>query len=68
MDVIIVVDMQVSLLNGPPKHDLQGVVQRINLLTSMVRKQFGKVIWIRHCGKAGGGFERDTRGWSFCQN
>ncbi|EJN15524.1 hypothetical protein PMI42_00899 [Bradyrhizobium sp. YR681] len=30
-----VVDMQVGLLNGPPKHDLQGVVQRINLPTAM---------------------------------
>jgi nicotinamidase-related amidase len=65
VDVIIVVDMQVGLLNGPPKRDLQGVIQRINLLTSMVRKQFGKVIWIRHCGKPGNGFERDTSEWSF---
>lgn len=65
MDVILVVDMQIGLLNGPPKHDLHGVVQRINLLTSMVRDHAGKVIWIRHCGKAGDGFERDTDGWSF---
>ena len=65
MDLIIVVDMQVGLLNGPPKHDLEGVIQRINLLTGMVRRQNGKVIWIRHCGKAGDDFERDTAGWSF---
>lgn len=65
MDVLIVVDMQVGLLDGPPKHDLAGVIRRINLLTSMVRKQSGKVIWIRHCGKAGDGFERDTSGWAF---
>ena len=65
MDAIIVVDMQVGLLSGPPKHDLEGVVQRINLLTAMVREQAGKVIWIRHCGKPGDGFERDTEGWSF---
>ena len=65
MDVIIVVDMQMGLLNGPPKHDLQGVVQRINLLTTMVRRRSGKVMWIRHCGKPGDGFERDTVGWSF---
>ena len=65
MDAIIVVDMQVGLLDGPPKHDLQGVVQRINLLTNMVRRQSGKVIWIRHCGKACDGFVRDTAGWSF---
>ena len=65
MDAIIVVDMQVGLLNGSPKHDLQGVIQRINLLTAMVRKQSGKVIWIRHCGKTGDGFEQHTEGWSF---
>jgi Isochorismatase family len=46
------------------KHDRQGVVQRINFLTAIVRKQSGKVIWVRHCGKAGDGFERYTEGWS----
>ena len=65
MNALIVVDMQVGLLNGPPKHDLHGVIQRINLLTAMVRKRSGKVIWVRHCGKRGGGFERGTEGWSF---
>ena len=65
MDAIVVVDMQVGLLNGPPKHDLQGVIARINLLTAMVRRQSGKVIWIRHCGKTGDDFGRHTEGWSF---
>jgi nicotinamidase-related amidase len=45
VDAIVVVDMQVGLLDGPPKYDLQGVIQRINLLTAIVRKQSGKVIW-----------------------
>jgi Isochorismatase family len=65
VDAIIVVDMQVGLLNGPPEHDLQAVVQRINSLTAMVREQSGQVIWVRHCGKTGDCFERDTEGWSF---
>ena len=65
MDVIILVDMQVGLLDGPPKHDLHGVIQRINLLMAMVRKKSGKVIWVRHCGKTGDGFERHAKGWSF---
>jgi nicotinamidase-related amidase len=34
MDAMIVVDMQVGLLDGAPKHDLQGVIQRINSLTA----------------------------------
>lgn len=65
MDVIFVVDMQAGLLNGPPKHELDGVVKRINLLTAMVRDRSGKVIWIRHCGKAGDNFEPHTPGWDF---
>ena len=65
MDAIVVIDMQVGLLNDLPKHDLKGVVERINLLTAMVRQRAGTVIWIRHCGKAGDGFERHTGGWSF---
>jgi nicotinamidase-related amidase len=44
VDAIVVVDMQVGLLDGAPKQDLQWVIQRINLLTAMVREQSGKVI------------------------
>jgi nicotinamidase-related amidase len=64
-DVLIVVDMQVGLLDGPPKHDLSGVIQRINALAAMVRQKDGLVVWIRHCGKAGDGFERGSKGWAF---
>jgi len=62
---MIVVDMQAGLLNGPPKHDLPGVIDRINLLTAMVRRQPGRVVWIRHCGRPGDGFEPGTPGWEF---
>jgi nicotinamidase-related amidase len=65
MDAMVVVDMQVGLLDGPPKHDLDGVVQRINALAAMVRQRGGQVVWIRHCGKAGDGFERGSKGWAF---
>jgi nicotinamidase-related amidase len=65
VDVIIVVDMQVGLLHGEPKYDLNGVIDRINLLTAVVRQRAGKVVWVRHCGKPGDGFERGTEGWSF---
>ena len=64
-DALIVVDMQVGLLDGLPKHDLKGVVQRINAVAALVRAQGGTVVWIRHCGKAGDGFEPHTPGWSF---
>jgi nicotinamidase-related amidase len=65
MDTMIVVDMQVGLLNGAPKYDLQGVVDRINQLTAIVRSQSGKVVWIQHCGRTGDGFEPSKPGWSF---
>jgi nicotinamidase-related amidase len=65
VDVIIVVDMQVGLLDDAPKHDLQGVLDRINALTAMVRRGGGEVIWIRHCGRPGDGFEPHTPGWEF---
>ena len=64
-DVLVVVDMQVGLLDGLPKHDLAGVVRRIKALAAMVRQTGGLVVWIRHCGKAGDGFERDSKGWAF---
>ena len=65
MDVIVVVDMQIGLLSGAPKHDLQKVVDRINSIAAMVRERSGKVVWIRHCGKPGDEFERCTAGWEF---
>ena len=65
MDALIIVDMQVGLLEGAPKHDLPEVIDRINSLSLMVRNEGGKVIWIRHCGKAGDLFERRKPEWEF---
>ena len=65
MDALIVVDMQAGLLIGPPKHDLQGVIGRINQLATMVRDRSGRVIWIQHCGRPDDDFAPQTPGWSF---
>jgi nicotinamidase-related amidase len=65
LDILIVVDMQVGLLNDEPKHDLENVIERINLLSEMVRGNGGWVIWIRHRGNAGDAFEQFTAGWEF---
>lgn len=65
MDVLLVVDMQVGLLAGAPKLDLDDVVDRINRLAAMVRSRAGKVIWIRHCGRDDDGFAPNTLGWAF---
>ena len=63
MDAMIVVDMQVGLLNGPPKYDLHAVVERINQLAAMVRARSGQVIWIQHCGGVGDAFEPGKPDW-----
>ena len=65
MDAMLVVDMQVGLLNGDPKHDLPGVIDRINRLAARVREQSGMVIFIQHCGGKGDDFEPETPGWAF---
>jgi nicotinamidase-related amidase len=65
MDVMLIVDMQVGLLSGEPKHDLHGVIDRINRLAARVREQAGIVIFIQHCGGEGDDFEPDTPGWAF---
>lgn len=65
MDAMIVVDMQVGLLNGGAKHDLRGVIERINRLAARVREGTGKVIFLQHCGGKGDDFEPETPGWAF---
>src|SRR5258708_4257621 len=63
MDALIVVDMQAGLLIGPPKHDLPGVIARINQLAAMVRDGSGKVVWIQHCGRPDDEFPPDKPRW-----
>ena len=68
MDAMLVVDMQVGLLNGEPKHDLHGVIERINRLAAKVRERSGAVIFVQHCGDAGDDFEPDMPGWHCFRN
>jgi nicotinamidase-related amidase len=63
VDALIIVDMQVALLDGAPKHDLSNVIGRINALAGKVRSEGGAVIWIRHRG--GDGYEPNSPGWQF---
>jgi nicotinamidase-related amidase len=65
MDALIVIDMQVGLLDGASKLDLQGVIGRINGLAAMVRERGGQVIWIQHCGPSGTDFAPGRPGWNF---
>lgn len=63
MDALLIVDMQVGLLDGPPKRDLDGVISRINLLVETIRGRGGMVVWIQHNGTAGDSFAPDKPGW-----
>jgi nicotinamidase-related amidase len=65
MDATLVIDMQIGLLNGEPKHDLPGVVERINRLAAKVRDGSGTVIFVQHCGGKGDDFEPQAPGWAF---
>jgi len=65
MDAMLVVHMQVGLLSGEPKHDLRGVLDRINRLAAKVRARSGNVIFIQHCGGKGDEFEPHAPGWQF---
>ena len=62
MDAMLIVDMQVGLLKGDPKHDLPDVIDRINRLAAWVRARSGMVIFIQHCGDTGDEFEPQTPG------
>lgn len=64
MDALIVVDMQVGLLNGKPKHDLHGVIERIHRLAAKVRERSGVVIFVQHCSGAEDDFVPGTPGWA----
>ncbi len=63
VDALIVIDMQVGLLDGSPKHDLAGVIDRINRLAATIRARDGKVIFIQHWGPAGTPFEPGKPAW-----
>ena len=64
MDALIIVDMQVGLLNGKPKYDLRGVIERINRLAATVRERSGVVIYLQHCTGSEDDFVPGTPGWA----
>jgi nicotinamidase-related amidase len=64
MTGLLVIDMQAGLF-GPesPRHDAEGVVDRINELARAVRRTGGLVVFIQHDGPPGDPFEPGTEGW-----
>ena len=64
MIALLVIDMQAGSFEGDsPRHDAQGVVDRINSLGRAVRHAGGVVIFVQHDGPRGDTFEPESRGW-----
>ena len=63
MDVLLIIDMQEAMILGSPKHDLSGVVERINRLAERVRNRGGQVVFIQHDGPPGDDFAPSSPGW-----
>ncbi len=61
---LLVIEMQVGLFGADtPRHDAEGVVERINALARAVRREGGIVIFIQHDGPPGDVFEPGREGW-----
>ncbi|WP_210708082.1 isochorismatase family protein [Maribacter dokdonensis] len=61
---LLVIDMQKgSFTEVTPRYDTEGVVSRINGLSSLFRKMDFPVIFIQHDGTGSGEFEKHKWGW-----
>jgi nicotinamidase-related amidase len=45
MYAFVVIDMQVGMLDGTPKHDLQAVVGRVNAVAAMAVIEHHNWVW-----------------------
>lgn len=62
-DALLIVDMQAASFADGGKHDVPGVVERINRLARRVRDGGGRVVFIQHDGRAQDGLTPGTPGW-----
>jgi nicotinamidase-related amidase len=61
---LLVIDMQAGLfVPESPRHDADGVVDRINELARAVRRAGGVVVFVQHDGPTGDPFEPGADGW-----
>lgn len=64
MKALLIIDMQKgSFTSKTPRFDTDGVIQRINKLSSIFRKQNYPVVVVQHDGTGTGEFERDSWEW-----
>ena len=58
---LLVIDMQKgSFTQETPRYDTEGVVKRINSLSSIFRKRNFPVIFVQHDGTGSGEFQKNT--------
>ena len=63
-DALIIIDMQQgSFTAESPRHDSDGLVERLNRLASAVRVMGGVVIFVQHDGPRGDPHHPDLPGW-----
>lgn len=61
---LLVIDMQKGSFTAlTPRHDTDGVVQRINLVAKAFRTNSMPVFFIQHDGTIGGNFVPNTTEW-----
>jgi nicotinamidase-related amidase len=65
MKALIIIDMQnESFPSAYPSYDADGVIKRINLLSSEFHRRGDKVIYIQHDGSKQGCYVPGTEGWN----
>ncbi len=62
MKALLIIDMQKALFETP-RHDFNGVVNRINRLGEALRIAGGPVIYIQHNGTKEEGLNEGSQGW-----
>lgn len=63
LEALVIIDMQVASFADGKQHDIPGVVGRINLLSNVVRRSGGSVVFVQHDGTEAEGLLPDTPGW-----
>lgn len=61
---LLVIDMQKgSFTQETPRYDTEGIVKRINNLSSIFRKRNFPVVFVQHDGTGSGEFQKNTQEW-----